>query len=49
MIEKKKVAVIAVAEYYSTIEKEVVVPTKVHWTDFRVGWHNKSRINWTNK
>ena len=48
MIEKKKVAVIAVVKYFSLLEKdEVQLNRKVTWTDSKPGWSNQPRNNWT--
>lgn len=45
MVSRKKVAVIAAAEYINMIEQESASDVKkVKWTDRRVGWHHgKSR------
>jgi hypothetical protein len=48
MIERKKVAVIAVAEYFTLLENQKVqLDRKVSWTESRVGWSNQPRNNWT--
>ena len=48
MIERKKVAVIAVAEYFTLLEEEQSqLGRKLSWTESRVGWSNQPRNNWT--